>query len=360
MKKLFEHPVMLVVIGDAFVSPDIMVQAAENSSVPIVRTEKLFWGTQDKEQYTSNQLKVEREGPDAVPYAQGLDEVIEEAEIIMTHFCPLPEKLIKKAKKLKAILTCRGGMEHICVQAASEKNIPVINVIRNAEPVADFALGMVLSLTRGIAASHHAMKKGIWQKQFFNSGFLTTLNNHTVGLAGIGNIGAAFGRRLKALGVPMIAYDAYTSKETLEKEGLGEIELVGSLEDLFRQADIVSIHLRLTPETEKIIDYQVFSKMKPTSYFINTARGGLINQPDLVKALKEGKLAGAALDVYESEPLSPDDPLLQLDNVLLTPHIAGTTVDAVPKSPFMLMDEVDRMINNGTVGRIFNYKDIAL
>lgn len=360
MKELTQKPQNIVLVGDAFVSPDTMEQAVQQSALCCGRITKLMWGGSDKQEFTSRQLKLERNGPEAVPYADGLDEVIGEAEVLLVHFNPVPRALIEKAPNLKIILTCRGGMEHIDLAAASERNIPVLNVIRNAEPVADFALGMMLDLTRDIALSHRKMREGVWMKSFYNSDHLMTLSSHTVALAGIGNVGSALARRLLALGVPVIAYDAYTSPEKLEKADLGAIKLVDSLETLFEQGDIVSLHLRLTPDTEHMIGMQYFSRMKKTAYFINTARGGLVDQQALIEALQQGCMAGAALDVYDSEPLAADDPLLQMDNVLLTPHIAGTTVDAIPRAPFLLMREVDRFLADGVTNRVVNHASITL
>lgn len=360
MKHLTTEPQNIVVIGDVFVSPDTMEQALQESSICCGKITKLYWGTEDRQDFTARQLKLERGGPESVAYADGLDAVIADADIILTHFSPIPRSLLDRAEKLKLILTCRGGMEHIDVAAASERQIPVLNVIRNAEPVADFALGLMLSLTRSIALSHARMQQGEWMKRFYNSPFLMTLNSHTVGLAGVGNVGIALARRLRALGVPVIAYDAYTSAAQLEKAGLGELRMVSSLEELFAEADIVSLHLRLTPETEKMIDMRYFSRMKKTAYFINTARGGLVNQPDLVRALHEGCLAGAALDVFDSEPLAQDDPLLAMDQVLLTPHIAGTTVDAIPRSPFLLLREADLFLQQGLTDRVVNRDALGL
>ena len=357
MKRLLELEYgKAVVIGDAFVSPDDMSKAIEKSKLNNGEIVKLFWGNEDRQDFTVNQLKVEKGGPEAAAYAQGLDEAIMDAEIIVTHFCPVPRRVIEAAGKLKAIMTCRGGLEHIDVTAASERKIPVINVIRNSEAVADFALGMCFALTRNIAVSHEQMRMGNWQKEFYNSQYLMTLGSHLVGLIGLGNVGLAFARRLRALGVKIIAYDAYLTKARLHQEGLGEIELLDSMEEVFARADIVSLHLR--PAKEKLIDYAYFSKMKPTAYFINTARARLVDYADLVRALREKKLAGAALDVFEEEPVDKENPLLYMDNVLLTPHIAGTTVDAISLSPYMLMREVDRMIEDRTVNRIINYQEI--
>ena len=360
MKDFTSRPQKVVVVGDAFVSPETMEQAVRESALCCGEIRKLFWGPTDKQEFTTRQLKVERGGPKAVPYADGLDEAIADADVLLVHFNPVPSVLLEKAKNLQLILTCRGGLEHIDSAAASARNIPVLNVIRNAEPVADFALGMMLCLTRDIALSHLKMRGGEWCKNYYNSDFLMTLSSHTVALAGIGNVGAALARRLLALGVPVIAYDAYTNPEKLAQAGLGAVKLVDSLEALFEQGDIVSLHLRLTPETEHMIGMQYFSRMKKTAYFINTARGGLVDQPALVEALQQGCMAGAPLDVYDSEPLDADSPLLQMDNVLLTPHIAGTTVDAIPRAPFLLMREVDRFLQSGVNDRVVNAASITL
>lgn len=360
MKNMMNGPQKIIVVGDAFVSSDTMEKALLESKIFCGKIIKTFWGTEDKQDFTERQLKVERGGPEAAPYADELDTLIADADVIMTHFNPIPRALIEKAKKLKLILTCRGGMEHIDTAAASERNIPVMNVIRNAEPVADFALGMMIDLTRNITLSHMRMHKGEWMKNFYNSAHLMTLSSHVVGLAGVGNVGIALARRLQAMGVPMIAYDAYTTKERLAKAGLSEIELVDSLETLFERADIVSLHLRLTPETEHMINEYYFRRMKKTAYFINTARGGLVDQKALAASLADGCLAGAALDVYDSEPIPQDDPLLQMENVLLTPHIAGTTVDAIPRAPFLLMKEVDRFLQEGVFERVVNHSVITL
>lgn len=360
MKNIMNHSQNVLVVGDAFVSSETMEQAILASKICAGKITKAFWGTADKQEFTQRQLKIERQGPEAVDYAEGLDALIENADIILTHFNPIPRALIEKAKNLKLILTCRGGMEHIDVDAASERNIPVMNVIRNAEPVADFALGMMLDLTRNITLSHMKLHNGEWMKNFYNSAHLMTLSSHVVGLAGVGNVGIALARRLEAMSVSMIAYDAYTTKERLEKAGLSKIELVDSLEALFERADIVSLHLRLTPETEHMINEYYFRRMKKTAYFINTARGGLVDQKALADALADGCLAGAALDVYDSEPIAGDDPLLGMENVLLTPHIAGTTVDAIPRAPFLLIKEVDRFLTDGILDRVVNSGAIHL
>ena len=356
---LTEKALNVVAVGDFFVNADTMEDALKASKINVGKIEKIFWGVNNNDEWASHQLNIERNCSEAEPYPEKLDELIEDCDILMVHFCPVPKKLIDKAKNLKVIVTCRGGLEHINVKAASEKNIPVINVIRNSVPVAEFTIGLILSVTRNIAVSHMDLVDGKWTKVFKNQEHVSTLSNLVVGLIGVGNIGIEVATRLKPFGCKMIAYDPFIDKERIKRNDLEDcVVFRDKIEDVFSEADIVSLHLRLTPETQNMVDKKLFSLMKPTSYFINVSRGGLINQDDLIDVLENNKILGAALDVFDSEPLADGSKLRTFRNVTLTPHIAGATVDAIPKSPFLLMKEIDKIITKGTTDRIVNYKNI--
>jgi len=350
----------VLLVGDHYVSCDIMQQALNAAGVDTSNLKKVFWGPEDDGLFSVNQLELEAKGPEAVPYPRELDDAIGSADVMMIHFCPMPRDLIKRAKRLKVLLVSRGGLEHVDVGAATEMGIPVVNVIRNCVPVAEFTLGLMLSVTRNIAQSHKLLTQGVWERHYPNSDHLTCLQNMKVGLAGLGNVGIELALRLKALDVSMLAYDEFLDRERLMKNGLGNIAIVSSLEELFAQSDIVSLHLRLVPDTCGIIDRRLFSLMKPDAYLINTARGGLVNQDDLLKALESGTIAGAALDVYDSEPLSADSGLTRMENVTLTPHIAGTTREALSHSPFLLARELLKIIDKGITDRIVNYQDLSM
>ena len=356
---LTEKPLKIITVGDIYVSNEIMEEALLKSKLNVGEIIKLNWGADNTDDWAVHQLNIERNGSEAEPYPPELDDLIVDADVLLVQFCPIPKKLIDRAKNLKVILTCRGGIEHINVKAASEKNIPVINVIRNAVPVAEFAIGLMLSVTRNIALMHNDIVNGTWPKVFANTDYMSTLSNLTIGLVGMGNIGIEIAIRLKAFGAKIIAFDKYIDKERIKKNGLDDYVIFKeTAEEIFKEADIVSLHMRLVPETEKMVDKKLLSLMKPTAYFINTARGGLINQDDLIDALKDNRIAGAALDVYDKEPIPADSLLLKLKNVTLTSHMAGTTVDAVAKCPLLLMKEVDKIIEKDMTDRIVNYKDI--
>ena len=349
----------VVVVGDAFVSTEVMEDAVREMGLAADRVTALMWGTGDTNEFAYRQLHIEREGPEAEDPAEGLEEALHDATVLMVHFNPVPRMLIERAPRLRAIFTCRGGIEHIDVVAATELGIPVVHTVRNAVPVAEFALGLMLAATRNIATSHRELMTGRWVKEYPNAASCSTLANMVVGLVGLGNVGIELAVRLRALGVKVLAYDPYISRERLEGSGLADVCLVECAETIFAEADIVSLHMRLTPETEGMVDKRLFALMKPAAFFINTARGGLIVQEDLVEALRARRIAGAALDVFEAEPLPVPNDLMNLGTVTITPHIAGMTVDAIPLSPLQTAREVNKIIDSGTLERVVNAHELG-
>lgn len=356
---LKNEPMNVVIVEDMYVTADTMEEALRASHVNVGKVSRIFWGARNKDEWAKRQLNLERNGSEAEPYAEGVEELLKDCDVLCVHFSPVAKKMIESAPQLKAIMTCRGGLEHINVAEATKRNIPVINCIRNAIPVAEFTIGLMLSITRNMAYSHHDMIRGIWHKDFPNEGNIYTLSTQTVGLVGMGNIGIEVAIRLKAFGTKMLVWDPYLDQARLKANGIDDaVTICDTAEEIFEKADIVSLHMRLVPATEGMIDKKFFNLMKPTAYFINSARGGLINQPDLVETLKARKIAGAALDVFDKEPGGME--FEGMDNVVITPHIAGTTEEAVPKSPLMLFKEVDNILVKGLTDRIVNYKDITL
>ena len=174
----------------------------------------------------------------------------------------------------------------------------------------------------------------------------------------MGNIGVLLAKKLLALGVHVIAYDEFVSKEALDKKGLQDVEYTEDLDYLLGESDIVSLHLRYLKATENWFRIEHFRKMRKDAYFINSARGGLLNYDDLRTALKEGLIAGAALDVLDKEPMDPDDPLLKMENVLITSHLAGTTVDSIELSPYIVARDVDTIIRDDICDRVVNYRKL--
>lgn len=330
----------IVVVGDRPVPAERLAEAAKllQTDEPL-QIVKLTWGSPERAVLQAQQLNVERNGPRAEAYAPGLDRAIVDADVLMTHLAVVPGEIIEKAERLKLIGTCRGGVEQIDLAAASAKRIPVLHVIRNAEAVAEFTLGLILAQTRNIARAHAAIAQGGWEKDFTNSAFTYTLRGRTLGIVGLGYIGRLTAQKALALGMKVVGYDPYVSREELHEAGL-EIEKA-ELEELFGKSDIVSLHLKATPETERMIGRDLLGRMKQDAYLINTSRAAVVDRQALYDVLAAKRIGGAALDVFWEEPLSPEDPFRALPNVTLTPHLAGTVVDALPRSPFLLADVIN-------------------
>ncbi|MDN5811153.1 MAG: 2-hydroxyacid dehydrogenase, partial [Tetragenococcus koreensis] len=250
------------------------------------------------------------------------------------------KNIIDRAKKLKYIGVLRGGVENVDESYAKSKGIKVINTGgRNARAVAEFTVGMILSETRNIARTNSEMHKGIWFKDFPNKNKVPEIGGKTVGIIGFGHIGQLVAQFLKGFDADIIFYDPYVN----EKEGFKKVD---SIEELVKQSTIVTIHMRADSTTHHIIDQHIFDLMDENTYFINTARSALVDESALIKALKESKIAGAAIDTFEDEPLPKDSPFLSLQNVTLTSHLAGTTIDAFKNSPKLFADRFLNSINN--------------
>jgi len=228
------------------------------------------------------------------------------------------KEVIEAGKNLKVIARAGVGVDNIDVAAATERRIPVVNAPASlTTSVAELTLGHMLSLARQIPRANAGMKAGKWEKKAFMG---TELKGKTLGLVGIGRIGAEVCRLCQAFGMDVIAYDPYLTAEAISKMGAEKVDL----DDVLKRADYVSIHVPKTPETEGMIGIEALRLMKPTAYLVNCSRGGLVDEDALVRALKEGMIAGAALDVFKDEPPT-GSPLLELENVVLTPHIGGST-----------------------------------
>ncbi|GAF13948.1 D-3-phosphoglycerate dehydrogenase [Bacillus sp. JCM 19045] len=211
-------------------------------------------------------------------------------------------------------------------QKAQERRITVLNTPgRNARSVAEFTVGLLFAEMRNIARSHAAMQAGNWRKDFPNSAAVPELEGRTIGLVGFGHVGQLVGKFLQGFDARIVFFDPYFN-------GVTSFEQV-DLNTLLHEADVVSLHGRLTEETAGMIGARELTQMKQTAILINTARSGLVKEPDLIHALQTNEIAGAAIDTFDQEPLEADSPFLKLDNVTVTSHMAGSTSDAFRNTP---------------------------
>ena len=230
--------------------------------------------------------------------------------------------VIRAAKNLKVIARAGVGVDNIDIPAATEAGIIVVNApTGNVAAAAEHAIALMFALARNVAEAHRSMREGAWNRKAFMG---VEIRNKTLGLVGLGRVAAHVCRRAVGLGMHVLAYDPYVSSEYAARLGA---ELV-SLDDLLARSDFISLHLPLNDATRHLINAETLARVKPGARIINTSRGGVIDEKALLEALEEGRLAGAALDVFGQEPLPADSPLRRHPRIVLTPHIGGSTTEA--------------------------------
>ncbi len=238
---------------------------------------------------------------------------------------PIDAEVMDAAPKLRIISQYAVGYDNIDVKAATERGIYVTNTPGVlTETVADFTMALMMAIARRIVEADKYIRQGKWKVGWHPLYFLgTDLYGATLGIVGLGRIGSAVARRAKGFNMKILYYDVFR-REDLEKElGIKYVDL----ETLLKESDFVTLHVPLTPNTKDLIGEKELKLMNPTAYLVNTSRGKVIDEKALVKALKEGWIAGAALDVFYEEPTPPDNPLLELDNVVVAPHIASASLE---------------------------------
>lgn len=265
------------------------------------------------------------------------------AEILITHLAPLSASMMERLPRLRLVAVSRGGPVNIDRTAARERGLLVVNTPgRNASAVAEFTLGAILAMTRNITRGHEALRRGVWRGDLYRVDEAgNELCDMTVGVIGYGEIGARVVRLLSAFGCRVLVADPYVR---LAPEDAGDRVRRVALEDLLEGSDVVTLHARVTSETEGFMDADAFARMKPGAFFVNTARGPMVDYDALARALESGWLGGAMLETFAVEPVPADSALLRLPNVTLTPHIAGASLRTVRIAAARVAEEVRRYI----------------
>lgn len=267
-------------------------------------------------------------------------------EILLVDSSPVTEQVISQAPSLRLIICTRGTPANVDLASCSRRGVAVCNTpARNANAVAEFTLALMLGISRFIPQAMQAICKGeitlssdqlscrpendvIWNHPALVAAPYDMfkgreLLNSVLGIIGLGFIGQLVAKKASALGMNVLIYDPLLCDEKISAAGGRKV----TFQELLTEADFISVHAKECSETHHMIDSAAFAQMKRSAYLINTARAGLINYQDLLAALRSGQIAGAALDVFPVEPLADSDPLLSLNNVILTPHIAGASTD---------------------------------
>ena len=272
--------------------------------------------------------------------------------IIIRSGTHLTKDLIERAERLKVIGRAGVGVDNVDLAAASRRGIVVANAPQSTVvSAAEHTIGLLLALSRSIPQAHATLKQGVWDRARFGG---LELADKTLGLAGFGRIGQQVARRARALEMNVLAYDPYVAPSRFKELG---VERAGSLEDLLARADFLSLHLTLAPETYRLIGRDQLAAAKDGIRVVNTARGELIDEDALLEALRSGKVAGAALDVFSAEPYS--GPFLELDNVVVTPHLAASTEEAQDRAGVIVAEQVAAALEGDVVTNAVNLPAVA-
>ena len=260
-------------------------------------------------------------------------------------------EIVEAATNLKVVGRAGSGLDNVDKAAASKKGIVVMNTPGgNTITTAEHTIALMFALARQIPQATASMKQGKWEKKRFMG---VELFKKTIGIVGIGNIGKHVARRALSLGMIVIGYDPYLSDENAKEMGIEKVDLA----TLFKRSDFITIHTPITSETKNLISTKTIQLMKDGVRIINCARGGIVNEAELYEALKSGKVAGAALDVFEKEP-PENNPLLTLDSVICTPHLGAATEEAQENVAVAIAEQVVDCLVNGVIRNAVNFPSV--
>ena len=250
--------------------------------------------------------------------------------------------VIEAAPRLKVISKYGARPENVDLEAAAEHGIQVLSApLANPESVAEYAILLMLAALRRLIEVNAHLRAGSWRDTVRPT---TELKGRTVGLVGLGGVGSRVAEKLGGFGVRLLAHDPYVPSD---RAAALNVELV-DLDTLLRQADVVSLHAMVTPNTRHMIGEAQLRTMRPSAILVNTARGALVDEPVLVRALQERWIAGAGLDVFEDEPVAPDNPLLSIETVVVTPHVAANTQEAIDRELNWAAEDLKRVLLGGS------------
>lgn len=333
----------IAIVGDRFMLPNAFVSALRPVAGPAaeLRTFELPWPDEPMVHGYAGSgldgLKEYQGDPDTIA------DFIGDASILVDHLAPVTGPMLDRLPALKLVAVSRGGPVNIDMAAARARGVTVVNTPgRNASAVAEFTIAAILAETRLIRAGHEALRQGIWRGDLYRADLTgTELSELTVGLIGYGLIGTKVVKLLKPFGCRILVCDPY---QGLVPEDVADGVVMTDLDTLLAESDVVSLHARVTDQTKGFLAAPQFARMKRGAYFINTARGPMVDYDDLYRALASRHVRGAMLETFWQEPTPPEAPLLKLDSVTLTPHIAGASTTTVRIAARMVAEEVRRWL----------------
>jgi len=284
-----------------------------------------------------------------LPEAELIPVVADAVALVVRSETKVTRAVLEAAPRLRVVGRAGVGVDNVDVEAATQRGVVVMNTPGgNTISTAELTFSMLMALARRIPQAHMSMAAGQWNRKSFQG---TELYTKTLGILGLGRIGSEVARRAIAFGMRVIAYDPYL---TLSRAKALQVEVVENVLDLYPQVDFLTVHMPMSDETRGMVDAEAFARMKHGVRVLNCARGGIINEADLRVALESGQVAGAALDVYETEPLPKDSPLRTLPQVIMTPHLGASTDEAQDNVGIEVAEAVTEYLLHGTVRNAVN------
>lgn len=333
-----------VAIGDVLLPAEAFAQAARGQ--PWARELDAFdWPVASRRDETRNVVRqMETLGHRAfIPTGEELDR-IRDAGVLMTHLYTVPSEVFEAAKDLRYILSARGGLENIDLAAAKRHGVRVIHCpAHNAIAVAEYTIGLMLAESRNIARAHRGLMDGAWIEAYPDTLAIPELRGSTVGIVGFGTIGRLVAERLRVFGAKILVCDPFLPEAEIAAAGCAPV----AMEELLRQSVFVTLHGRVKPGDPPIIGRDELALMRGDAFLINTARAMLVDMDALYDALRARDIMGAALDVFPAEPLPKDYKFLSLDNVTLTNHRGGDTINSYIKAPELLAEQLNELLSTG-------------
>lgn len=264
--------------------------------------------------------------------------------IIVRNETKVDTEFLEAAKKTQIIGRLGVGLDNIDLMGARERDIPVVSARNaNATSVAEYVLAAMLDSSRPLTASNKDVRAGNWNRKLYTG---IELNNRIIGLIGMGEISHRVAKRAIAFGMDVVGFDPFVAPfdHVVQETGIRQLNTV---EELLKISDFISVHVPLLDSTKHLLNRNAFKQMKEDAIVINSARGGIVNETDIVEAIKNNEIAGAYLDVLEKEPIDKNSPLLTSEGIVLSPHIAGLTEEAQSRTAMLISEEVDRVLKGG-------------
>ncbi|MGI9616379.1 MAG: NAD(P)-dependent oxidoreductase [Acidimicrobiales bacterium] len=297
--------------------------------------DRVEWEVGTIENQRAEVRRLENEGPSPEDTLPSLDRR-HDYQVIITQFAPINRSALANGNRLRLVAVNRSGLQNVDAATAVNRGIEVFNVPgRNASAVAEHTVALMMTHLRFIATSHAALKQGTWTERFPEPG-PRELAEVTVGIVGYGQIGRRVHELLRPFRSRIQIFDPYLDASPADADMM-------DLDNLLSTSDVVTIHVPLSDQTRDLIGRPELARLKPTSILVNTARAEIVNQGALRDALSSGQLGGAALDVFETEPISANDVLVRSDRTTLTPHLAGTTRQALVQGPLWIAEHLARL-----------------